>query len=297
MERYYLISWTCTALALMVMSLSATAQPGAQTGQNIAPVYEGFTENADGSFDLLFGYMNRNWAEPIDVPIGVNNNIEPGGPDYKQPTYFFPRRNRFVFRVRVPADFGDKELVWTLTAHGVSARAYGTLRPGYAVNDAVLMANFGGGGAGGFQPDTVGNIAPALIIEGGKTRSVPVSESTTLIAVANDDGKPTRRSISTLLLRQVRGTPVAATGLRLSWFKYRGPGEVTFGPAQTKVWEDFRNGGNSPWSPGWETPPIPPNNKWVVRVTFSTPGTYVLRCLAHDGGLQTYEDVTFVVDR
>jgi hypothetical protein len=29
-----------------------------------------------------------------------------------------------------------------------------------------------------------------------------------------------------------------------------------------------------------------------VKVTFEFSGTYVIRLLAHDGGLQTYEDVT-----
>jgi hypothetical protein len=33
----------------------------------------------------------------------------------------------------------------------------------------------------------------------------------------------------------------------------------------------------------------------VVQATFSEPGTYVLRCIAHDGALATYKDVTFVV--
>jgi len=50
-------------------------------GQDVAPAYEGWEENADGSFNLLFGYMNRNWQEEIDVPIGPENNFEPDGPD------------------------------------------------------------------------------------------------------------------------------------------------------------------------------------------------------------------------
>ena len=89
----------------------------------------------------------------------------------------------------------------------------------------------------------------------------------------------------------------SATGLRLSWFVYRGAGTVSFDPAQIKVWEDTRDGTNSPWSAGWVTPPAPPDGKWVVQTTFSEPGTYVLRCLAHDGGLMASEDVTFVVNR
>jgi hypothetical protein len=97
--------------------------------------------------------------------------------------------------------------------------------------------------------------------------------------------------------RAARGTPNSATGLRLSWFVYRGTGHVSFDPPQIEVWEDYRDGTNSPWSTGWRTPPAPPQGKWVSQVTFSEPGTYVLRCLAHDGGLMTSEDVTFVVSR
>ena len=285
-------------LLALAGALAATtvvgAQSSAESGRFISPVYEGYTENPDGSYDLLFGYYNRNWAEEIDVPVGPDNTIEPGGPDQGQPTHFFPRRNQFVFRIRVPADFGDKEVVWTLTTHGVTARAYATLRTEYAVDDTVMQANFGGGGVAGFRSDTFGNVRPSLEVEGETTRVVSAGEPVTLHAVANDDGKPQRRALPA---GSASFLPNAATGLRLSWFRYRGPGGVTFDPPQTKVWEDYRPGGNSPWSPGWEPPPIPPKNRWEVRVTFSEPGTYVLRCVAHDGGLQTYEDVTFEVTR
>ena len=86
-----------------------------RAGQNIAPVYEGFWPHDDGTIDLWFGYYNRNWEEEIDVPIGPDNNMEPGGPDLGQPTHFFPRRSQFVFKVTVPADFGENEIVWSLT--------------------------------------------------------------------------------------------------------------------------------------------------------------------------------------
>ncbi len=35
----------------------------------------------------------------------------------------------------------------------------------------------------------------------------------------------------------------------------------------------------------------------VVSNTAGRPGTYILRALAHDGGLSTYEDVTVTVGR
>ena len=111
------------------------------TGQNIAPVYEGWEANPDGTFNLVFGYFNRNWVEEPDVPIGPDNNITPGSPDQGQPTHFYPRRNKFWFRVQVPKDFGDKELVWTLTVHGKAEKAYATLKPDYVLEKMILQAN------------------------------------------------------------------------------------------------------------------------------------------------------------
>ena len=134
-----------------------------------------------------------------------------------------------------------------------------------------------------------------LTIETERALTATVSEPITLRAVATDDGKPGRRPIPSFWIGRSRTVLFASTGLRLSWFRYRGPAAVTFDPPQSKVWEDFRDGGGSPWSAGWEPPPIPPDNRWVVRATFNTPGTYVLRCQAHDGGLQAYEDVRVVV--
>ena len=124
-----------------------------------------------------------------------------------------------------------------------------------------------------------------------------LQEPVTLHAVAVYDGKPTRRPMPSGLVGQRHFVPNSATGLRLSWYRYRGPGPVTFDPPQTKVWQDRRDGGNSPWSAGWQPPPIPPDSRWTVRATFSEPGTYVLRALASDGGLVDHGDVTITVTR
>src|SRR5688572_31987992 len=102
------------AVAIAFIGQTAGAQNSYSRGQNISPAYEGWEKNPDGSFNFLFGYMNRNWLEEIDVPVGPENNLQPTGPDRGQPTHFLPRRNRFIFRVRVPADWGEKEMVWTL---------------------------------------------------------------------------------------------------------------------------------------------------------------------------------------
>jgi hypothetical protein len=297
---FKLVSSGVVATALVVAASSGAV---AQTrGQNIAPAYEGWEQNSDGSFNLVFGYFNRNWDQEIDVPVGPDNNLSPGGPDQGQPTHFYPRRNRFVFRVRVPKDFGNKEVVWTLTSHGKTERAYGSLRTDYFINDIILMNNVGGGGAGGGANDTLNNKGPVLRVEGEQIRRVTAGQPVSLTAFVIDDGKPTRVSMPAPVAAEQRGgagggTPNSATGLRLSWYVYRGPNKVTFDPLQIKEWEDHRDGAYSPWAAGFATPPTPEGGKWVVRATFAEPGTYVLRCFASDGGLSASENVTFVVNR
>src|SRR5271165_1188238 len=98
------------------------------SGQGVAPVYEGFDVNADGSFNMWFGYMNRNYEEELDIPVGPNNNFEPAI-DRGQPTHFLIRRHKDVFKVTVPKDFGDQKLVWTLAAHGQTQQVAATLKP------------------------------------------------------------------------------------------------------------------------------------------------------------------------
>ena len=106
---------------------TAFAQDSYRKGQYIEPAYEGWEENADGSFSFIFGYQNENWEEELDVAVGENNFFSPGLEDRGQPTHFLPRRNRFTFKVQVPADWGDKELTWTVTANGVTRVAFATL--------------------------------------------------------------------------------------------------------------------------------------------------------------------------
>jgi hypothetical protein len=280
------------SLVGLLLLLGATAPSGQiqySSGQNIAPDYQGWEPNPDGSFDMIFGYMNRNYEEHLYIPIGPNNNIEPGGPDRGQPTFFLPRRNRNIMRIRVPADFGSKELVWTLTANGKTERAYGTLKPDYAHDKAVQYLNTSGISMVG---RATRNQAPVVSIEGAKQRTATVGVPITLSALATDDGIPAPRPAP-------RGSVGfrSAVGLRVSWFVFRGQGNaVTFDPDQIKVYPDsVTEGGNSPWSPGWAPPPLPPDNKFPVKVTFAEPGTYVVRVLAHDGGFGTAEDLTVTV--
>ena len=283
-------AWCCLAGP----ALTAQVRPEVS---NITPVYEGWLPNPDGSFQLLFGYMNREWSGETFIPLGPGNTMDPGGPDLGQPTNFFPRRNRFTFQVRVPKDFGHKEIVWTLTSKGHTEKTYGSLKPDYVLDDTSIMSNIGAGGGLSTTPDMVGNKAPVLKLETAKSLTAKPGEAVPLAAVATDDGKPNRKDMPSVLGGDY-SLPASANGLRLSFFVYRGPGTaVTFDPPQSEVWENRRDGGRSPWSAGFKTPPIPAGNRWQAAATFTRPGTYVVRALAHDGGLWAYEDVTVTVGR
>jgi hypothetical protein len=296
---------------------SAASWTHAQTysrGQNVSPAFEGWEQNADGSFNFLFGYMNRNWEEELDVPVGPENAIEPGGPDQGQPTHFLPRRNRFVFRVRVPKDWGEKEMVWTLTTRGKTEKAYASLKADYFVDDVVIASETGALGAGTSSPEVRSNKRPDVKLA-QKTPDARVGEPIELVAWVTDDGIPKRpaptATQAAAAARAQNASPTAPrnpilnppsritvgkrTGLHLSWFVYRGAGTVRFDPMQIKVWEDTRAGANSPWAPLWTPPQMPADGKIVTRATFNAPGTYMLRARADDGALFDDEDVTITV--
>ena len=289
--------WARPLMVALVMVLVAVIGPSGQMlntlmyskGQSISPAFEGWVKNPDGTFDFIFGYMNRNWEEELDVPVGPDNRIEPDGPNRGQPTHFLPRRNHFRFRVRVPGDWGTKDLVWTLTANGRTEKRYASLLPERALDDEEMARNLG---AGGFLPS---NKRPTVALEGDARRTARVAEPLVLTASVHDDGLPKARPAPGPSRNGQNLPPgrFASVGLRVAWMHYRGPGQVTFDPQQFKVYQDPR--GDSPWSEGWTPPPLPPDGKVVVRATFGAPGTYVLQVLAHDGNLWSTQDVTVAV--
>src|SRR5437763_9274015 len=198
----HMIMGNRTRLLLVVAAISLTPFLGrdrtsAQSltyskGRNVSPAYEGWEENPDGSFNFLFGYMNRNWEDELNVPVGPENNVEPGGPDQGQPTHFLPRRNRFIFKVRVPKDWGAKDVVWTLTTQGKTEKAYATLRLDSMVDDVVKASETGALGAGTSSPEVRSNKAPMVKLEGDKHRTARVGQPLSLTAVVTDDGVPKR---------------------------------------------------------------------------------------------------------
>ena len=267
----------------------AAAQQAFSHGQNVAPVFEGWEPNPDGSFTMVFGFFNRNCEEVLHIPIGPDNSIEPGGPDHGQPTRFFPRRGKFTFRVRVPKDFGTNELVWTLTAHGQTEQAYATLRPGYVLDKRITMMNEGGFGQRAGEADS---LHPVLRVDGATQRTVRIGEPVRLTVVASDDGLPKPRT------GQENSD---ATGLMVAWLVYRGDDtHVTFDPEQFNPnlrgrYHAISMCRNRRPMPAWAKAPLPEDGKVAATTTFSEPGTYVLRAMAHDGGLKTTREITVEV--
>ena len=306
------------------------------TGQTVSPAYEGWMPTPNG-FAMYFGYMNTNWLEEFDIPIGPDNAIEPGGPDQGQPTHFYPRRSPFLFTVNVPREMAGKELIWTLTTHGKTEKAYASLKTDYQIDNQVISTEVGGD-FGSLRDELRTNRPPELRVEGAKKRSAKVGEAVALVAFAGDpdnlparrDGKPQPRNasgqmthdsnapnpsnpsnlsnppnpsnppnVANLIYRPPSSiVPSSGPGLRLSWIVYRGKaGAVTFTPDQMKTWTDTRAYANSPWSPPYAIPVPPADGKWTAQVTFAEPGDYVLRAVASDGSIFTYDNVTVSVTR
>jgi hypothetical protein len=212
-----------------------------------------------------------------------------------------------VFEVPVPAGFGENDqLVWTVRVDGEEYKAYGSLAPDYFIDNIVIMSETGSIYNGRSDAETRANQPPVAELESPTKWTVRVGQPVELSVKASDDGIPRPRlgrvyqSVLTedgdIDLERVGepslNVPGKVNGLHVSWFVYRGEGEVTFDPPQIKVWEDTRPFTNSPWSFGWQHPSQPEDGRWVTRVTFSQPGTYVLRGKTEDGGLWVDHDVT-----
>ncbi len=269
------VFFACFALSA-VSSFVASAQVRYAAGQNVVPVFEGWERNADGSFNMVFGYMNRNYEEEIDVPVGPDNAVEPSGVDQGQPAHFYPRRQQYVFSVRVPKDWGKKDLVWSITSHGKTEKAFGSLMPVWEIDVGTYQQNRGGPGELG-EPDD----PPSIKVEGAAQRTAAVGAALTFDAYVADDGRPTARTSQSGSNARVEGPLTQAMvrldrGVRLGviWVVYRGDARaVRFEPRKIPVTD----------------------GKASTTVRFTAPGTYVLRAYADDGIFVASKDVTVVV--
>jgi hypothetical protein len=255
-------------------------------GQGIQPIFEGWSWAPDGSVDMHFGYLNRNYAEQPEIPIGASNRIEPGGPDRGQPTFFHARTHRNLFTVNVPKTFGMKEeIVWTVTFNGQTERAVGWRQTEWEIDPA------GGATQGGnTDRERLANKPPALTL--GQLPEVRLPAAATLVAVVQDDGLPKPRprakpavgqetpptlqggtdapvNVPQVAPRQPSGPNDRPLGMVVSWIVWRGPAEVAFEPRFAQ----------------------PKDGRSETKATFSAPGDYVLRGSADDGAAVVHAQI------
>jgi hypothetical protein len=189
---------------------SPTAQlmdPRRDRGQTIAPVFEGWEPNPDGTVSMYFGYMNRNWKEELEIPIGPNNSFEPAPQDRGQPTHFLSRRNKQVFAITVPKDYKGT-LTWTLSIRGETEKVPGNLKPEQQIDVHKDTQN--------------GNTPPKVQL--GNPLNGSVGQPVTISVGVTDDGLP-----------KPGRNPNPASGLHVEWAKYRGPGDVVFASPASPV--------------------------------------------------------------
>jgi hypothetical protein len=239
--------------------------------------------------------------------------LSPGVPDQGQPTHFYRRRQQFVFKIKVPKDWGQSDLVWTLTSRGKTEKAFGTLKPIWEIGNLVYQQNRGGPGVQSWPEEP--NEAPSAEMVGSSQRTVTLPETLTLTIQVSDDGHPNprpRRAIPNSSVRDsdaalasasraaetiapVRESPLTQAvvkldpGVRLgvNWVLYRGPAPVTFDPIHVPVVR-VPPAGTEPKVEHLE-------GKATTKVTFAEPGIYRLRAYADDGVLTSPIDVTVTV--
>jgi len=233
--------------------------PVRERGTSVIGAYEGWFTEKDGSIRMLVGYFNRNTAQELDIPVGPNNHIDPGGPDQGQPTHFLTARQFGVFTIKVPKDFGDRKLTWTIVANGFTNTITMHLKKDWIVEPYLDAASKNTPPVLKFQADGMTFTGPPTAI--AATYSATVGEPLTLTSWASDEGA--KLNVEQRATGRGRGAGAQFTPLVESWSKFRGPGNVTF--AQARPTLDREHDG-----------------KATTTATFSAPGDYVLRLQAND---------------
>ncbi len=222
-----------------------------KSGDLVAPFFDGFYDNGDGTVTFSFGFMNRNTEEIVDIPLGPNNFIEPAQFNGMQPSHFpvydrgglIGKRERGSFAVTVPANMAGTEVVWTLTHAGRT----------YAVPDrtGTIAYDMSTG------PAAFGSLSPAVRFaadspistnrEGVVAERVTarVGMPVTLSALVQDRGE---RAPYAADLEGKMVFPVNAT-----WILHQGPAAVVFSIETEKI-----------ESEGWGVA--------TTQATFSEPG-------------------------
>ncbi len=273
MAKYRLTAMFVSALTASVILVGHAQQqppvlpmgPPRERGASVTPAFEGWYKNDDGTFSLLVGYYNRNSKEPLTIPIGPNNKVEPGDPDQGQPTFFEVGRQWGVFVIKVPKDFGNKAMKWTIVSNGETQSIPLTLNPGYPITP--------------FKELGMLNEPPVLKFAetGPKFTGPPTAVATTLTGTV---GQPVMIQVWASDVKERGKDESAAMIANLSFHKYRGPGDVKFDPVRVTAKQA--------------------NAMVSTNATFSAPGDYMLRVQANDesgeggGGFQCCWTNTYV---
>jgi hypothetical protein len=246
-------------LAVIPAHLEAQEHPGLPLapppphGGMVAPYFDGWFQNPDGTRTFSFGYLNRNTdsTSVVEIPIGPDNFIEPAQFNGMQPEHFrvvsysgfSGPRERGVFAVTVPADF-QGDVVWTIRSPNGQVASV----PGRARSVAYQL---------GLTPQAAGSLRPLVRL------------STEGPAGWGPEGLVQKELVSAKV-----GVPISLTvwgqdmgqrdptALNMTWQKHQGPvgGNVAFDPVTLRLPTegDMANTG-------------------TTAVTFDTPGEYVLR--------------------
>ena len=263
--------------AMLIGSPSLEAQLGKRplaplpaNGLRVAPFFDGFYKNEDGTVTLSFGFSNLNLTEVIEIPHGPDNFIAPAEFDGRQPTVFEPpgaraeepptrrQRNRGVFTVTVPADFRD-DVVWTLVnqerSFSVPANAQSSayqLQWPMAMGSQPPLVRFSPDGPAGRGPTGID----------AEPLSASVDTPISLSVWIHDDSVREEEPVAVRRRRADPDEPIPA--LNVTWFKHTGPGSVVFSSHTEPIAE----------TEGMAT----------TTVTFDQPGDYLIRVRADNFG-------------
>jgi len=238
-------------------------EPRKQFGASVTGAFEGWFVNKDGSRSFLVGYFNRNTQQELDIPIGPDNRIEPGGPDMGQPTHFLTNRRYGMFIVPVLKDFtAQDKFTWTLTVNGQVTSIPLRLNTDYVVSPFSEIAVNNTPPSIRFEQNGPVIQGPLATLDGADVRKASLSAPLALTVWVTDDMKYTSGTSAPLTTPR---PPVT-----LTWSKYRGAGTVTFDKPRPEV-EKLPDATDTMFS-----------GKATTNVKFSEPGDYVLHVTAND---------------
>ena len=265
----------CASLALVAAGVVVSAQvqlpssPPKQFGASISPAFEGWYDNPDGTHNFLIGYYSRNTEQEIDVPIGPNNRIEPGGPDMGQPSHFLTRRRFGMFVITVPKDFPKtQKLTWTLTVNGITTAIPFYMHTDYNISplkssEEAPNRDFNKPAIIKFEENGPTFVGPGITPAKAIARTATVGTPMPLTVWADDDALYSTGGNAPMT------NPRPPVSLTIS--KYRGPGNVTVAPARIQF--ETLKGGKAlePYS-----------GKASINLNFSAAGEYLVHVTAND---------------